>query len=448
MCDEKVLTKEIAEQFFLRGFTVVLTNFTAIEDEAAKILSKSELELALDSLATLSDEAAKSLSNHQGSLYLDGLTEVSDATAESFGEYRGHFGDDLSLDGLTTLSDAAAESLSKGNNRLFLDGLANLSDTAAESLGGYTNDLSLNGLTSLSDAAAATLSNHQGELALNGLTELSDAAAESFSKHDGSLKLMGLQELSEAAAESLSKGISELAMSIEPPVHQPVVISKGSGSNTIFVIVIAIYFCCFAYFSNLIGERFVAENLVCALLMGVIFVRRNKNQGLNSNPSLTAFGSLTRSQRSDKGPFTRWNVVIIAISFVMFFHNLPNSDELNKLRTLRPMKRGRAHVEAAEFEEALVYFDKALKRWPQGHPDGEAAIYFNRGTVYLKLEKYDKALLDYDIAIRLAPTRGQLYFVRGIVHSELGNDELANADFSAATTLGFEVPSQSPWEEE
>jgi hypothetical protein len=74
MSDEKVLTKEIAEQF-LADDSVDLDEFTAIEDEAAESLSKHEgASLNLSGLTSLSDAAAKSLSKHEGDLNLEGLT--------------------------------------------------------------------------------------------------------------------------------------------------------------------------------------------------------------------------------------------------------------------------------------------------------------------------------------------------------------------------------------
>ena len=58
MSDEKVLTKEIAEQFLVDEYSVDLCEFTAIDDDAAKSLSK-----------------------HQGSLYLFGLRSGNDFQA-------------------------------------------------------------------------------------------------------------------------------------------------------------------------------------------------------------------------------------------------------------------------------------------------------------------------------------------------------------------------------
>ena len=66
MSNEKVLTKEIAEQFRKKKNSVDLSRFTAIEDAAAESLSKHEGWLNLSGLTSLSDAAAESLSKHEG----------------------------------------------------------------------------------------------------------------------------------------------------------------------------------------------------------------------------------------------------------------------------------------------------------------------------------------------------------------------------------------------
>ena len=206
---DKVLTKAIAEQFLEDPESVDLSEFTAIEDEAAEILCRTEeTELILSGLTRLSDAAAESLAKHQGYLSLNGLTSLSDAAAESLGKHQG----DLWLKGLTSLSDAAAESLGQHQGTLLLSGLTSLSDAAAESLGKHQGFLVLDGLTSLSDAAAESLGKQQGDLSLDGLTSLSDAAAESLGKHQGDLWLDGLTSLSDAAAESLGKHQGDLTL--------------------------------------------------------------------------------------------------------------------------------------------------------------------------------------------------------------------------------------------
>ena len=111
MSEEKIITKDIAEEFLKDEYSVDLEEFTSIEDAAAESLSKHEGDyLDLSGLTELSDAAAESLSKQQGDLNLDGLTELSDAAAESFSKYKG---DKLYLGIKTELSEAAVKSLAK-----------------------------------------------------------------------------------------------------------------------------------------------------------------------------------------------------------------------------------------------------------------------------------------------------------------------------------------------
>ena len=80
MSNEKVLTKEIAEQFLKNVNSVKLSEFTAVEDEAAESLSKYEGWLYLDGLTSLSDAAAESLSKYRGNLYLS-LGKIPESAA-------------------------------------------------------------------------------------------------------------------------------------------------------------------------------------------------------------------------------------------------------------------------------------------------------------------------------------------------------------------------------
>ena len=105
----KILTKEIAEQFLGDPDGVELDEFTSIEDEAAESLSKLQGWLSLNSLTELSDAAAESLSKHKGRLNLKGMTKLSDAAAESLSKHKEH----LIINSLVELSNAAVESLSK-----------------------------------------------------------------------------------------------------------------------------------------------------------------------------------------------------------------------------------------------------------------------------------------------------------------------------------------------
>ena len=261
MCDEKRLTKEIAEQFLADEDSVDVSEFKVIEDAAAEILVQYEGDtLELAGVTALSDRAAESLSHYNGWLTLESLTSLpdtkghtrlafhlgvmygdsnsdgrelelngldylSDEAANYFQDIRANLElnsltnltddvalflscqiGDLSLNGVTNLSDQAAEwlSLHQGGH-LSLNGLTTLSDTAAWWLGGLMGYLGLNGLKTLSDNAVESLSVHKGELGLSGLTKLSVAAAESLGSHEGGIALDGLTSISGTAAKYLSK---------------------------------------------------------------------------------------------------------------------------------------------------------------------------------------------------------------------------------------------------
>ena len=64
----KILTNKIAEQFLTDPEEVELDEFTSIEDEAAKLLSKFKGDLELFEITKLSDAAAESLSKHKGKI--------------------------------------------------------------------------------------------------------------------------------------------------------------------------------------------------------------------------------------------------------------------------------------------------------------------------------------------------------------------------------------------
>ena len=214
---EKILTKEIAEQFLILERSVDLDEFSILDDNASAVLSTySGDALSFEGLTELSETSAGNLSRYAGDLSLGSaypigslgqiplgvaeclsnfkgenlylsLSEICDKAAASLSKYEGC----LDLSGLTTISDSAAESLSRNKKALYLDGLTMLSDYAADVFSSMKGKLFFGtwnrpgALTSLSEQAVESLSKYTGEyLSLNGLTSLGDAAAKSLSKID------------------------------------------------------------------------------------------------------------------------------------------------------------------------------------------------------------------------------------------------------------------------
>ena len=64
-----------------------------------------------------------------------------------------------------------------------------------------------------------------------------------------------------------------------------------------------------------------------------------------------------------------------------------------------------------------------------------ALIYKNRGEAYRKKGLYDRAIADYDKAIKLTPKYAYAYYTRGNAHRNKGDYERAIADYDTAIKL-------------
>lgn len=130
----QVINRRVARKVLTDYMAVDLDSYTAIDDDAADLLSKCIFGLELRGLAELSDEAAKGLGRRKGG--------------------------DLDLSGLKSLSVVAAKALA-----------------------GTEGILMLRGLKEISDEVAVTLSQHKGPLIMSGLTSLTGAAARALAKN-------------------------------------------------------------------------------------------------------------------------------------------------------------------------------------------------------------------------------------------------------------------------
>jgi hypothetical protein len=218
--EQKLLTREFAEQFMGDEDSVDLSEFTMLDDDAAEILSGHDGTLNLERLASLSDATASSLGRHDGVLYLEGITSLSDEAASGLAN---HTASELHLDNcqfsqtpsnislqiavcgpelsqLTDLSQEVAKIVAQiESEHVDLSGLTTVSPEAAVELCGYTGVLGLEGVTTISDRTAQILSQYKGKSLCLGIEELSDQAAELLSRTDCDLQLHSLSELGDSA---------------------------------------------------------------------------------------------------------------------------------------------------------------------------------------------------------------------------------------------------------
>lgn len=86
--------------------------------------------------------------------------------------------------------------------------------------------------------------------------------------------------------------------------------------------------------------------------------------------------------------------------------------------------RGASYLAKGEQDKALEDFEAALKL-----NDSDPAIYFNRGNVWKAREEYDKAIRDYDKALRLEPEYLAAYNNRGSAWQAKEDYDKAMADY-------------------
>ena len=86
-----------------------------------------------------------------------------------------------------------------------------------------------------------------------------------------------------------------------------------------------------------------------------------------------------------------------------------------------------------QFERAIEDYDEAIRLDPQ-----LANAYLGRGVASGALGQYERALQDLDEAIRLDPQNTAAYAGRALVHTLLGKDVEAQQDVDRAVELGLD----------
>ncbi len=94
---------------------------------------------------------------------------------------------------------------------------------------------------------------------------------------------------------------------------------------------------------------------------------------------------------------------------------------------------GEAYLRKGDYEKAISNYNQALKI----NPNYRKANYFfvNRGTAYHMKGDYEKAIADYQQALRINPKDADAYHNRGTVYLKQGKFEVAIADFNKALEI-------------
>ena len=92
--------------------------------------------------------------------------------------------------------------------------------------------------------------------------------------------------------------------------------------------------------------------------------------------------------------------------------------------------RGAVYFYKGDTDRAIKEYDEAIRLGPKN-----PAAYNNRGSAYSEKSDYDRAIKDFDAAIRLDPKYVAAYYNRGNAHKGKGEYDRAIKDYSEAIRL-------------
>ena len=93
--------------------------------------------------------------------------------------------------------------------------------------------------------------------------------------------------------------------------------------------------------------------------------------------------------------------------------------------------RGVAFKNKGQYDRAIQDYNTAIRLKPN-----HVTAFYNRGVAYKQKGQYNRAIQDYDTAIRLKPDYAFAYGNRGSVYEALGQREQALRDFKKQYDLG------------
>jgi lipoprotein NlpI len=116
---------------------------------------------------------------------------------------------------------------------------------------------------------------------------------------------------------------------------------------------------------------------------------------------------------------------VAALLFMLVFFLLWDRAEITYFRAISYNNSGRALDAKGDFDRALTDFNEAIRLDPQN-----ASFYINRGNAYETKGDLDRAISDFDEAIRLRPKSATAYYQRANSYSTKGDFDRAIADYS------------------
>jgi tetratricopeptide (TPR) repeat protein len=105
--------------------------------------------------------------------------------------------------------------------------------------------------------------------------------------------------------------------------------------------------------------------------------------------------------------------------------------------------RGFSYCKLGEYEKAIADFDEAIRLDPEYF-----TAYNRRGNLYIVLGDYDRAIEDLNESIRINPQNPEAYAFRALAYTYLYMDEKAQQDMDTAVDLGMNLSTLEDWIED
>ena len=99
-------------------------------------------------------------------------------------------------------------------------------------------------------------------------------------------------------------------------------------------------------------------------------------------------------------------------------------------------EEGQSYSKSGSYDKAIKEFNEAIRLNP-----GLAAAYYNRGEIYFQRGDYAQAIRDFTRTIDLSPDYTFAYYSRGVANERIGDIEEAILDFTNTVRL---KPSYAP----